>query len=65
MPVTKVGVEIPISETDWIRREARPLGLSAQSTPSGIPTASDSTMATITSSIVAGNRSASSSATGR
>ncbi|MCY1239463.1 hypothetical protein D9M72_522580 [compost metagenome] len=55
-PVTKVGIEMPTSVADWVSREKKACGFSAQSTPSGMPSDSASTVATITSSSVAGRR---------
>ena len=39
MPVTKVGVEMPTSDTACTSRAVAPLGFSAHSTPSGMPSA--------------------------
>ena len=65
IPVTKVGVDTPTSDTACTPLASGPRGLIAVSTPSGMPMASASAVATATSSSVAGSRSAIMSETGR
>ena len=65
MPVTKVGTEMPISETTCSMLLDKPRGFSAVYTPIGTPIARANTAAAATSSSVAGRRSAIRSETGR
>ena len=65
MPSQKLAMARPDTVTTrsaWSRSEFRQ---TAQSTPRGIPTTTDTTMATRVSSMVAGSRAARSSAIGR
>lgn len=58
MPSAKLGSDTPSTETNWSVCASTELRRIAVSTPSGRPIAIDRKVATITSSKVAGNRSA-------